>query len=320
MSLKHLLCLTSVCIALSAPAASIRVSSPDRQTVFTLSASKDGLQYNLTYQKETLVQTSSLGFDCDGIPSAPWRTGRTEKGSAVEDYSLPVGKKSHVSEAYNYATVPVYAKGAAEPFMYVHIKVFNDAAAFRYVFCNRETMHIRNENLEVRPAGAPLATALFVPGFINSHEGPYTRVPLTELTQERLIDMPLLLEYPSGRYLAIMEANLVDYAGMYLVCRDGKLHSTLSPRLDIPGVSVVLDPGGRTPWRVFQVADRPGALIESTVLTSRVGNVHDIISCYCVSVWQCGFSKRIEQLTAKRLIIIMQEACKVVPLKLPNFI
>ena len=67
MNLKYLLCLTSVCLALSAPAASIRVSSPDRQTVFTLSASKDGLQYNLTYQKETLVQTSSLGFDCDGI-------------------------------------------------------------------------------------------------------------------------------------------------------------------------------------------------------------------------------------------------------------
>ena len=268
MKTKSLLCLIAVLITLSSQAASVRVTSPDRQLVFTLSASGDALQYSLSYQRETLVQTSTLGFDSADITGSTWRTGRTEKGSAVEEYSLPVGKKSHVKEAYNYATVPVYEKGAGEPFMYVHIKVFNDAAAFRYVFCNRETMHIRNENLEVRPAGAPLATALFVPGFINTHEGPYTRVPLTELTQERLIDMPLLLEYPSGRYLAIMEANLVDYAGMYLVCRDGKLHSTLSPRLDIPGVSVVLDPGGRTPWRVFQVADRPGALIESTVLTS----------------------------------------------------
>lgn len=268
MRIRYLLCLIAAFCALSATAASVRVTSPDRHLVFTLSPSEGALQYNLSYQREILVQNSSLGFDSADIPCSPWKIGQTEKGYAVEEYVLPVGKKSHVRESYNDASVPVYGKGDKEPFMYVHIKVFNDAAAFRYEFCNTETLQIRNELMEIRPSGTPLATALFVPGFINTHEGPYTRVPLPALEKDRLIDMPLLLEYPSGRYLAIMEANLVDYAGMYLVCGGGNLKSRLSPRLDIPGVSVLLDAHGRTPWRVFQVADRPGALIESTVLTS----------------------------------------------------
>lgn len=113
-----------------------------------------------------------------------------------------------------------------------------------------------------------MASALFVPGFINSHEGPYTRKRLDDMDSGKLIDMPLTLEFEDGSFAAVTEANLVDYAGMYLIKDGGKLTSRLSPRLDKPEYSVMLDSVCTTPWRVFMISDRIETLMESTVLTS----------------------------------------------------
>ncbi len=46
------------------------------------------------------------------------------------------------------------------------------------------------------------------------------------------MDLPTLFEFNNHVFAAITEAALVDYAGMYLVRRNGQLVSQLSP---LPG-------------------------------------------------------------------------------------
>jgi alpha-glucosidase len=75
------------------------------------------------------------------------------------------------------------------------------------------------------------------------------------------------------RAFAIAEADLKDYAGLYLTGRgDGGLgvQVKLSPRLDEPTVAVRGKPGADvvSPWRVIMVAPTAGKLIESNLVAT----------------------------------------------------
>jgi alpha-glucosidase len=259
-------------VPLSLPAGqAVSLKSPDRKIAISFSTDREGLTYSLRYGGQLLVENSRLAITMDSaVLGAGARLGKARKLSGVEEYSLPVGKCSHVSSPYREVRIPVLT-GCEGYEMEIQARAFDDAVAFRHIVRRtggRTSLKIRNETFEISPAGNPTATALFMPGFINSHEGVYTRTGLDALDEDRLIDMPMLLEFAGGPYVAVTEANLVDYAGMYLIKEGGKLTSRLSPRLDDPAYSVLLDSVCITPWRVFLVSDRVGALIESTALTS----------------------------------------------------
>ncbi len=85
--------------------------------------------------------------------------------------------------------------------------------------------------------------------------------------------MPLLGFVPGAGWVAVMEADIDNYAGMYL--RKDKpafaLRAELSPRTDAqpagqPPIAVEADAPVTTPWRVLMIGDAPGRLIESNII------------------------------------------------------
>jgi alpha-glucosidase len=97
------------------------------------------------------------------------------------------------------------------------------------------------------------ATAWWIPaGEWNRYEYLYKRTPLGELSQAHT---PVTLKLQSGVHLAIHEAALVDYAGMWLRRVDGqRMKAVLSPSSSGPRVS------RRAPFTtpVAHAADRGG--------------------------------------------------------------
>src|SRR5262249_40830705 len=85
-----------------------------------------------------------------------------------------------------------------------------------------------------------------------------------------LLGLPLLLELPGTGWAAILEANLTDYAGMYLAratASGGKLVARLSPRPDEPEIAVRAPLPHHSPWRLVLVSDDLRQLLDSdTVL------------------------------------------------------
>lgn len=67
--------------------------------------------------------------------------------------------------------------------------------------------------------------------------------------------------------MAITEANLVNYAGMSLIKKNGLLTSQLTPLPGQQEIKVKATLPHQTPWRVMMISDRIGALIESNILT-----------------------------------------------------
>ncbi len=82
------------------------------------------------------------------------------------------------------------------------------------------------------------------------------------------MDTPALFEFTDDVYVAITEAALVDYAGMYLVKHEGALRSQLSPLPGQTSIKVKAVMPHKSPWRVIMISNRIGALIESNILTS----------------------------------------------------
>jgi len=249
-----------------------KLTSPDGKIRFLLCDTGKELSYKVYYCGKEIISKSAMGFElprgeCFGQQNIFISDARTS--SASEEYDLPVGKKTHVCDEYRQLSA--YANDCRTGRkVQIFIRAFNDGVAYKYLIPEQkgwDKLVIVNELSEFNPCGDPIATTLMFDGYINSHEGLYNRAKMSEQTENRLIDMPMLLEFPSC-YMSVTESNIVDYAGMYLVRKGDRFVARLSPKLTNPGISVEGDIPHRTPWRVMLIADKPGKLIESTVITS----------------------------------------------------
>jgi alpha-glucosidase len=151
------------------------------------------------------------------------------------------------------------------------VRAFNDGIAFRYRFLSsaKDTvLELTDENSSFRFTGDPLVRTLLLPNYTSSHEGYYTTAPLSGLQEDTLMDMPSLFELPGKIYVGITEANLLDYAGMYLEKHNGIIRSRLSPLPGQSSIKVKARLPHVSPWRVMMISNRIGALIESNLLTN----------------------------------------------------
>ena len=251
---------------------SVTINSPDKSISLTFATIKGELKYKIAFRNNEVISYSNVALDTDkGVIGDNVRLGKSVRTAGVEDYDLPVGKVCHVKSPWQGAEIPLTDKNGCGLDVSVQVKVFDDAATYRLVFktnSDDKNIRIKNELMDINLAGDPVATALFFDHFINTHEGLYTRRPVSQLDQNRLIDMPTHFEFADGTQMAVTEASIINYAGMYLTRRNGQLTSRLSPRLDVPEYSVLLEGEGKTPWRVFILGDEVADLMESTVLTS----------------------------------------------------
>jgi len=150
------------------------------------------------------------------------------------------------------------------------VRVFNDGIGFRFEFPEQEwkSYTLTNEQTEFNIDGNPIVRSLLLPNYTTSHEGEYSVLPLNNIKNDTLMDVPTLFELENGNFVAITEAALSNYAGMYLVRKNGKLVSSLSPLPGQTEVKVKASIPHQTPWRVLMINDRIGALMESNILTN----------------------------------------------------
>jgi alpha-glucosidase len=250
----------------------IRITSPAGDIVYSFGLIDGTAQYNIAYKGKPLIGNSELSLSFKDEPdfeknlkmSAPvYRQGE-------ETYSLIVGKTSQVDDHYRELTIPL--EETISPFRKIMliVRVFNEGVAFRYEFPlrkDRDSFILTEENTRFRLAGNPVVRALFLPNYTTSHEGEYTQLPWNEVRPDTLMDMPALFEFPGVGYLAITEAALLDYAGMYLVRHGNILTSRLSPWPGQSEIKVGASLPHHSPWRVLLISDRVGALIESNIIT-----------------------------------------------------
>ena len=251
----------------------ITVSSPSAAITFIFQLEKGRPSYAVRYKNKGLVEHSMLGltFADGGFFGNDITVGNATLTDGVDDYDLPAGKTSKVHDAYKEAAIPMQQRTGSKRLIWLRVRVFNDGVAFRYELPGQTNWHeytLTDENSQFNLSGDPIARVAFLENFTTSHEHLYNVLPLNEIRNDTLMDMPALFEFPGKVFMGITEANLLDYAGMSLIKRNGILMSQLTP---LPGqelVKVKASLPHHTPWRVMMISDRVGALIESNILTN----------------------------------------------------
>ena len=251
----------------------IQIKSPDGQVVFSFDLTKKAPLYSVTYKGKTLLKDSelSLTFKENGAFKANLKMSKARFREVDVSYDLVVGKAKTVRDHHNEVHIPLVESTGAKRQINLVVRAFNDGLAFRYEFPeqkNWKSYTLTDENSTFNIEGNPVVRTLFFDNYNTSHESLYHKLPLSEVKADTLMDMPALFEFPGKIYMAITEANLRNYAGMYLIKKNGVVQSQLSPLQGQNEIKVKAVLPHRTPWRVMMISDRVGALIESNILTS----------------------------------------------------
>lgn len=232
------------------------------------------LHYRVTFNDRPIILDAPLEVVlADGTSLGPNCSVESWKSASVRaEYTQIPGKRSRVVDACTEGTLVLRERAAPARQWHVICRVYDDAVALRYAFpaqANWPTLIVAAERTHFALPPNASGFALPLNGFTTSYERRYERRPVRDIPSDWLLGLPLLVEIPDAGWAAILEANLTDYAGMYLA-RDKQgnatLVSRLAPRPDDPNAAVRAALPHCSPWRVILVGDDIGRLIESDVL------------------------------------------------------
>lgn len=249
----------------------VTVQSPDGKVSFSLLTSPDGLAFALTMDGQTLLSDSPLGLlPTDSDPLGPRLQPTSSVLTDIDQTWTPVcGTASQIRDRHRLLQVDLAEPGADGRAITLLVRVYDDGIAFRYRIPVAATEYkLDGERTTFRFAEDPKVWALPVKSFRTSYEGKYTIGPLSKLG-ETLIGLPITLEMSGGKWMAITEAHLEDYAGLYLATSP-QSPQTLLTRLSTRGKepAVVRTAPFETPWRVILLGRRAGDLIENQIVSN----------------------------------------------------
>ena len=236
----------------------LRVASPDGKNEVMLDSTGGELRYSLRRDGQLVLMPSRLGFTFRGAPALrdSLRVVGTARRSYDTTFALPWGEVARVREHYNELRVHVAERTAPRRQFAVVVRAFDDGIGFRYELADSggfRDFEMMDELTEFSLADD--ARAWWIPGNRpepDRQEILYSSGPVSRLDT---VHTPLTMQTSGGLHVVIHEADLVDYAGMYLARTSPRtLRASLARWKD--GVAVRGRAPFVTPWRTIQLADR----------------------------------------------------------------
>ena len=270
----------------AAPPAALELRSPDGRIVVTVNPT-GALRYRVTVDGTPVLNESRLGLRLrdGGVLGGDVALVEAARAESDTTWINPLGKRHEVRDHHQELTVTLRDKGTAGRTFSVVFRAFDDGVGFRYQLprAGGAVDFILEEELtqfvftadNVCFAGDHIA----VPpdaydsrgGFAGSQEWEFRKQRLVDLPVETVTGLPLLTHTPAA-WVAVTEADLIDWAGLWLAREPQTagttavtLRSRLAPRLDGQGLVKASLPHA-SPWRVLLIGREPGRLIESDLV------------------------------------------------------
>ncbi|MCA8998575.1 MAG: glycoside hydrolase family 97 protein [Planctomycetaceae bacterium] len=231
----------------------------------------------LFHGEKVCTGSSGLQFLKTGVLRNSLSVIHQELRTKDSNFQIPVGKCSAARAAFREWRVSLREQNPPSRMLSITFRVFNDGIAFRYEIPDQPAIAeftLTEEWTRLKFPRQAFARYLPLKNYTTSYEAYYQKRTLAEIPADSLIGLPCLLECPlsdqNSVWCAVTEANLTDYAGMYLSPdpnSPGELVSRLAP---LPGrddgAKVVGSAPHTSPWRVLMIADDPARLIESNIV------------------------------------------------------
>jgi len=267
------------------------VSSPNDVLTVELDITEGRLAYRVLRFGEPVIDDSRMGFRLRGSGTIERNLELASTASASRDdtWEQPWGENRFVRDHHEELRATIRETIAPHRTFDVVFRVFDDGVGFRYAFPEQPAMAeaIIDDELTEFVIAEPATTWWIPAGEWNRYEYLYDATPVEQVTAAHT---PMTLRTEDGLHVAIHEAALVDYAGMWLRRAEGRRFRTqLSPASE--GWKVKRALPFQTPWRTIQIADTAPALYASSDLIlnlnepNRLGDVSWFEPAKYVGIW-----------------------------------
>ncbi len=228
--------------------------------------------YRLSYKGQTLLVDSPLGLKFAGAPTLDRNMKVVGSETAQRDSSWQdrINDNRLIRDHYNQLTIHLQENSTPHRRLDVIFRLYNAGVAFRY-FLPRQgassAFALTGEDTGFYFAQNDPAFALKLGSFTTPYEAEFIPTSIDKIQPSSIVGLPLLVHASSGPWIALTEADLEDYAGMYVGGAAGVpngLASKLAPLPDYPSEAVLASTPKATPWRVIMVSRDPGGLIDTT--------------------------------------------------------
>lgn len=274
------------------------LSSPNGSLCMTFENDEGGMRWSLSRNGTTIVVPSSLGLRfAKSSPTsapefAPFKVLTERRSSCDAVYHPLIYRRSELHDCHNELIVELEEIEAREPMvgmgrsvveklerrLTMVFRAYNEGVALRYVIPEQrcfDGFELAQDLTEWRFAGDPECYLTEYDSAVNPNEMEYRRKRLGEVLPEKFIGFPAIVRACSGTTLAITEAALVNWAGMYLK------HKTTSPvgealsaeLTPLPpsdasseGTAVIRNTPAASPWRVVMVGNDELGLLKANDL------------------------------------------------------
>lgn len=224
--MKRLLSLSLLALALVPADCFAKVytlSSPDSHIKLTVTEGKC-ITYDVSRDDVKLLDGASASMTLVGgkVFGADAKASKVQRRSVDQTVTTVVYRKKQVRDCFNELTLKYKEYD-------VVFRAYDKGIAYRFVAHAKAPFKVQSEQADFAFAGD---WNMYVPyvsqhletiesQHMNSFESRYDHTPLSAWDKSRLAFSPMMVNEPSGLSMLIMEADLMDYPGMYLYNSDG---------------------------------------------------------------------------------------------------
>ncbi len=251
------------------------VPSPDGQSTVTAGIDNSGqLFYSVKYHDKSVLLDSPFDLQFENMPALKNNLSikNVTQQTIKERWQRVWGKRKNVFNQCNETIIHLEEKQAPFRRLDFIVRAYNDAVALRYFLPAQKSLTdftLTAERLLFRFSGNHTCWAANYKGYATHQESEFDQTRIADLIPATPYGCPLLVKVDESVWVALTEANLTDWAGMYLSAaghQPNTLVTALAPWYDNPSVLVKSATPRHSPWRVIMIADRPGAFLESDII------------------------------------------------------
>lgn len=258
------------------------LTSPNQAAMFKIEIGAS-IRYSVFYREQSVIVDAQ--FSLEFAQSVPYRDDfRVEERATreIDETWKPVfGKHAQIRNHCNELRLRLQETKFPGRKLELIYRAYDDGVAFRYRFPEagvKTQLKLKHEHTQLAFQNNHTVWMAEYNTFTSPQEKEFGKRQLSDIHEESIIGLPLLVKLNDRAYAAVTEANLTNWPGLYLTRKPHEggdklvLVSTLAP---LPGSSgedankpllAQVDVPAASPWRVIMLSDNPVSLLETEIL------------------------------------------------------
>jgi alpha-glucosidase len=260
-----------------------QLQSPDKRMTVKLTAA-DKIYYSVFYDSKPIVKPSPISLTLHpGTVLGRNPKVKNTRFRTVDKKISPVVRQKNAVIIDRYNELIIFFKGDFS----LIFRAYDDGAAYRFTLNKKGKVKVLNEEVKITFADNHHIYFPAEKSFFSHQERLYEYIPVTSISKNKFSSLPMLVDIKEEPKVAIAEADLEDYPGMYMRGNNNTMLTGIFPGFPLKEETVDLSKRGgdrsirvlecadyialiggkrNLPWRVLVIADDDADLVTSEII------------------------------------------------------